>query len=262
MRYDDLFHLDNRVAVVTGGAGLIGTELVRALAEAGAVAVLADTDVNKGARLAEDLSDEGLDAIFHYLDITRERSISSLVRFIDKTYGRLDIWVNSAYPRTGDWGARFEDVKPVSWQKNVEMHMNGYFKCCQQAAEYMKKQKSGSIVNFGSTYGVVGPDFGIYKGTKMTSPAAYSAIKGGVINFTRYLASYYGKYNIRVNALSPGGVYDNQPAPFVKKYIARTPLGRMAAAEDIAGAVIFLASDAARYVTGHNLMVDGGWTII
>lgn len=147
-------------------------------------------------------------------------------------------------------------------EKNIEMHLGGYFICCRKIAEYMKRQKRGSIINFGSTYGMVGPDFNIYKDTKMTMPAAYSLIKGGIINFTKYLASYYGKYSIRVNSISPGGVYDRQPPIFVKKYAAKTLLKRMANKEDMVGAVIYLASDASRYVTGHNLVVDGGWSII
>jgi NAD(P)-dependent dehydrogenase (short-subunit alcohol dehydrogenase family) len=126
----------------------------------------------------------------------------------------------------------------------------------------MKKQKSGSIINLSSIYGFLGPDFYIYKDTAMTMPAAYSVIKGGIINFTRYLASYYGKYKIRINCISPGGVYCKQPRVFVKRYIQNTPLGRMAYKEDIVGAVIYLASDSARYVTGHNLVVDGGLSII
>jgi NAD(P)-dependent dehydrogenase (short-subunit alcohol dehydrogenase family) len=126
----------------------------------------------------------------------------------------------------------------------------------------MKKNRSGSIINFSSKYGFVAPDFSLYKNTKMTMPAAYSAIKGGIVNFSRYLASYYGEYNIRVNCVSPGGVYDNQPEAFVKKYIQKTPLKRMASKEDVVGGVIYLASEAAKYVTGHNLIIDGGWNII
>jgi NAD(P)-dependent dehydrogenase (short-subunit alcohol dehydrogenase family) len=141
------------------------------------------------------------------------------------------------------------------------MHLNGYFLCCQQIAEQMKKQKKGSIINLGSIYGVVGPDFSIYAGSNTTMPAAYAAIKGGIINFTRYLATYYAKDGIRVNAVCPGGIYDNQPAVFVKKYAEKTPMGRMGYPEEIAGPVIFLASESSSYITGHILMVDGGWTV-
>jgi NAD(P)-dependent dehydrogenase (short-subunit alcohol dehydrogenase family) len=124
----------------------------------------------------------------------------------------------------------------------------------------MKLQGGGSIINFASTYGVVAPDFSIYKGTTMTMPVAYSAIKGGVIAFSKYMSSYCAKDNIRVNCVSPGGIFDKQPVGFVEKYIAKTPLGRMGTPEDLVGAVLYLASDASLYVTGHNLIVDGGWT--
>ncbi|HEY0087599.1 MAG TPA: SDR family oxidoreductase, partial [Candidatus Lokiarchaeia archaeon] len=173
---------------------------------------------------------------------------------------KIDIWVNCAYPRTTDWADKFEDIKYESWKKNVDMHLNGYFLCCQKIAQQMKKQRKGSIINFSSIYGVVGPDFSIYDKTTLTMPAAYSAIKGGIITFTKYLASYYAKHGIRVNAICPGGIYNNQPKDFVKKYIEKTPMGRMGKSEDITGSVIFLASDAASYITGHVLMVDGGWT--
>ena len=196
------------------------------------------------------------------MEITKEKSVSDLVNFIAKKFGRIDIWVNNAYPRTKDWGDKFEDIKLSSWKKNIDMHLNGYFICCQKVVEYMKKRKSGTIINMASVYGVVGPDFSIYKGTDMTMPAGYSAIKGAIINFTRYLASYYAKYDIRVNCISPGGVYNKQPSMFVKRYTDKTPLKRMAEKEDIIGAAIYLASDASKYVTGHNLVVDGGFSII
>lgn len=262
MKYDKLFNLEGKIAVVTGGAGLIGRELVKGLAEAGATTIIAEIDKNNGRKAAAQFQKHRLNVIFKYLDITKEKCVSDLIDFIDRKYGRLDAWVNNAYPKTTDWGALFEDILVRSWKKNVDMHLNGYFICCQKVAEYMKKRRYGSIINFGSTYGIVGPDFSIYKGTKMTMPAPYSVIKGGIINFTRYLASYYGKYNIRVNCVSPGGVYDKQPEVFIKQYVAKTPLKRMAESTDITGGVLYLASDASKYVTGHNLVIDGGWSVV
>lgn len=262
MKYDSLFSLKNKVAVVTGGAGLIGKEFVRGLAEAGAVSIIADMDKKKSKGLAEEFSSIGMDVIFKSLDITKEKSVSDLINFIDKKFGRIDIWINNAYPRTSDWGDKFEDVKFSSWKKNIDMHLNGYFICSQKTAEYMKKKRQGVIINMASIYGIMGPDFFIYKGTDMTMPAAYSAIKGGIITFTKYLASYYGKYNIRVNCISPGGVYDKQPGIFVKRYADKVLLKRMAEKEDMVGAAIYLVSDASKYVTGHNLVVDGGWSVV
>jgi len=262
VRYDTIFNLRGRVAVVTGGAGLIGKELVRGLAESGAVVICAELDGKRGKATADRLKKGGLDVDFQRLDITDERSVARLIRSLDKRFGRIDIWVNNAYPKTKNWGTPFEKFPARSWKRNVDMHLNGYFICCQKVAEYMRSKRRGSIINFASTYGIVGPDFSIYKDTEMTVPGPYSAIKGGMVIFTRYLASYYGKYNVRVNSVSPGGVFDGQPRTFVKRYAAKTPLGRMAKGEDIVGGVLYLASDAARYVTGHNLVIDGGWTVI
>lgn len=257
-----IFDLKGKIAVVTGGAGLLGRSMIKAMAESGAKVVLADIDKDSGERSAKKLSGYSLDVVFRHLDIGSKSSVTSLLDFIESEYGRVNIWVNNAYPRTADWGDKFEKISYDSWRKNVDMHLNGYFLCCQKAAERMKKKREGSIINIASIYGILGPDFSVYKGTQMTSPAAYSAIKGGIVNFTRYLASYYGRYNIRVNCISPGGVFDNQPAAFVKRYIKKTPLGRMASPEDVAMAAVYLGSNAAAYITGHNLVIDGGWSAI
>mgnify|MGYP000570870335 FL=1 len=144
--------------------------------------------------------------------------------------------------------------------KNVDLQLNSTFLCCQLVLEIMKKQKSGSIVNMASIYGVVGPDFSIYNGTTMTMPAAYSAIKGGVVNFTRYLACYFGPHSIRINSVSPGGVFNNQESVFVENYVKNVPLRRMALPNDISPAVAFLLSDNSSYLTGQNIIIDGGWT--
>ena len=262
MKYDNLFSLQGKIAVVTGGSGYIGEELVRSLAEFKATVLLADINQKEGEGVANQLTDSGLSVTYRHLDITNQKSVSDLINFMEKKYKRIDIWVNNAYPRTNDWGKKFEEVSLASWKKNIDMHLSGYFICSQKSAEHMKKQRGGSIINLASIYGILAPDFSIYKNTDMTMPAAYSAIKSGIINFTRYLASYYGKYNIRINCVSPGGIYNRQPYSFVKRYTQKTLLKRMGHPEDIAGAVIYLASDAAKYVTGHNLIIDGGLSII
>ncbi|MFW6040848.1 MAG: oxidoreductase [Thermoplasmatota archaeon] len=258
--WPDKFLLDNKTAVVTGGAGLIGEQVVRALAEASANVLIADIDTERGLKLEERLSENGLEVFSKNLDITDEHSIREIIELGEEKYSNIDIWINCAYPRTDDWGEKFENISHSSLKKNVDMHLNGYFLCCQKNAEDMKKKDGGVIINFGYTYGVVAPKFNIYEGTDMTMPATYSAIKGGIINFTRYLATYYAPYDIRVNAICPGGVYDGQDETFVKNYSKNTPLGRMAKPEEIAGPVLFLCSDAASYVTGEVMMVDGGWT--
>ena len=142
------------------------------------------------------------------------------------------------------------------------MHLNGYFLCCQQALNQMKKQKSGSLINIASIYGIVAPDFSIYGEMPQGNSSAYSAIKGSLINLTRYLAAYYGRHNIRVNSISPGGIFDNQKEPFLTNYNNKVPLGRMATPEEISPSVSFLLSDDSTYITGHNLVIDGGWTAI
>ncbi|MFW6065136.1 MAG: oxidoreductase [Candidatus Natronoplasma sp.] len=258
--WPDKFLLEGKTAVVTGGAGLIGEEVVKALAQAKANVMIADVDNENGEELEERLSENDLKVFFKRSDITDEDSIQETIDSAEEKYGGIDIWVNCAYPRTSDWGNKFEKISYESLKKNIDMHLNGYFLCCQKIAEYMKEKEGGVIINFGSTYGVVGPRFDIYKDTEMTMPAPYSAIKGGIINFTRYLATYYAPHKIRVNAICPGGVYDGQDENFVKRYSENTPLGRMAEPEEIAGPVLFLCSDAASYITGEVLMVDGGWT--
>lgn len=258
----NIFDLTDKVCVVTGGAGLIGQAYVRALASFGAIVYLAEIDQNRSDSLADEMKKEGLRVKTISLDITQEFSVSEAIEKVLSVEKKIDVWVNNAYPRTKDWGTIFEKIPFESWQENINNHLNAYCLCCQKVGEVMKKQKSGSIINIGSTYGIMGPDFSIYEGTSMTMPAAYSAIKGGIINFTRYLASYYGADGVRVNSLSPGGIFDHQPEKFVESYCRKTPLKRMGKAEDMAGAIVFLASDASSYVTGHNLVVDGGWTII
>ncbi len=256
----DIFDLTGKIAVVTGGAGLIGRQAVSALRAHGAKVYIAELDLDRARAVIESPGFSGVESVS--LDITSEESIAVMAREVIAREGRIDILMNNAYPRTPDWGALFEDIKPESWRANVDMHMNGYFLCCQIVGEEMRKRKRGCIINMGSIYGIVGPDFSLYKGTTLTNAAAYSAIKGGIINFTRYLASYYGPHGVRVNCLSPGGIQDGQSEAFLKNYAERCPMGRMGNAGELAGSIVFLASDAASYITGHNLVVDGGWTAI
>lgn len=255
----DRFDLDDTTAVVTGGAGLIGEAVSRGLADHGATVVVADLDGSGGAALAADLGDR---ARFVPTDVTDEADVTALVETVADDFGSLDALVNAAYPRNENYGRPYEEVTLDDWTENVTLHLGSYFYAAQQAALVMADQPSGgSVVNFGSIYGVEAPDFTVYDGTGLTSPVEYSAIKGGILNLTRYMASYLGERGVRVNAVSPGGVFDGQDETFVEQYEARTPMGRMADPEDVVGPVVFLVSDAASYVTGQNLVVDGGWTI-
>jgi len=244
-------NLSGKIIVVTGGSGLIGKALINHISECGGRAINAEITV--GSNLADNLL---------HIDVTDEFSVQKAITAVLDLHGRIDGWVNNAYPRTQDWGKHFEDIPVASWQKNVDLQLNSVFICCQQILATMKNQGFGSVVNISSIYGTVGPDFNVYNGTQMTMPAAYSAIKGGVVNFSRYLASYFGPHGLRINCVSPGGIFDNQNETFVDQYEQKVPLRRMGNPEDIAPAVSFLLSDDASYITGHNLMVDGGWTAI
>jgi NAD(P)-dependent dehydrogenase (short-subunit alcohol dehydrogenase family) len=254
-----MFELDDSVALVTGGGGLIGQQVTRALAEQGATVVLADLSGSDAEAVAERIGDR---ATYVPADVTNESSVVELVEGVVADYGRIDVLVNCAYPRNENYGRQYEDVTYEDWCENVVSHLGSYYLVSNAVSAVMADQSSGgSIVNLGSIYGVQAPDFSLYDGLDMTSPVEYAAIKGGVITLSEYLASYLGPDGIRVNVVSPGGVFDDHDPEFVERYERRTVLGRMADPEDVAGAVVYLASDAAAYVTGHNLVVDGGWTI-
>ena len=243
--------LSGKVIVVTGGSGLIGRAIISDLLQNGATVFNADIT-------EENISEEN----YIYCNVTDKVSVENAIALVLNKFDKIDGWINNAYPRTSDWGARFENITVESWKTNVDLQMNSIFICCQAVLEVMKKQKSGSIVNVSSIYGIVGPDFTLYDGTGMTMPAAYSAIKGGIVNFTRYLASYFGHLNVRINCVSPGGIFDNQNETFVFNYERKVPMKRMGIPEDISPAISFLMSNGSAYITGQNIIIDGGWTSI
>lgn len=248
------------MALVTAGAGpLFGRSIATALAEAGATVVTASRSLARNEAFAAELAAGGRSACGLAYDQEDLDSIDALHAEIQRRFGRLDILVNSALAREGHVG-RFEDQAPATWRHAAQGDFAGLFRQCQLAVDAMRRQGRGSIINVASIYGVVANDPSLYAGTDMVQPPSYNFVKGGMINFTRYLASYYGKEGIRANAISPGGFQDRQPAAFVERYAERVPLGRMMGHDDLQGAVVFLASDASAYVTGTNLMVDGGWT--
>ena len=255
MNTNELFRLDGRIALVTGGAGIYGTHITRALAEVGATVVVASRNLEQCEAVAGQMSGEGLKVFARHLDLGSAASIRELRDGIVADLGKLDILFNNAVARSGgDPSTVTED----DWVKAMTINSTGFFLACKIFGEQMIKQRSGVIVNIASIYGVVN----IYEGTDLTSPANYAFAKGGMVNFTRYAASYYGRFGVRVNCISPGGFQTDQPQAFIENYSKQTPLGRMAADDDIKGAAVFLASDASAYITGHNLMVDGGWTAI
>ncbi len=246
--------LKDKVIIVAGANGLIGREIVRELQEHDATVV--SVDISFETKAGEKFS------TFH-LDLGDNTSIEALVAFTLENHKKIDGLINAAYPRTKDWGKyRFEDTPFSHWKDNVELQLNSVFYLDQQILKVMERQGFGSVVNFGSIYGIVGNDFTIYEDYGGTSPAEYCAVKGGIINFTRYLASYFGKYNVRVNCVCPGGIWDHQREEFVKNYNHRCPMKRMGNPDDIAPLCLFLVSDGAKYITGQIIAADGGWTAI
>lgn len=243
--------LENKIILVTGGSGLLGRSFIEDINKKGGIAI--NLDINN----INDIDNNTLN-----LDVTCDKSIEESLELIMNKYSRIDGLVNNAYPRTLDWGNKFEDIKTKSFSDNVDMQLSRIFAISKPVLDIMKKQKSGSLVHIASIYGIVGNDFSVYENTELTSPAAYSAIKGGLINFSRYLASYFGKYNLRSNCVSPGGVFNNQNKTFVGQYSQKVPLKRMANPSDIAPTVSFLLSSESNYITGQNIAVDGGWTAI
>ncbi len=252
----DLFDLSGRVALVTGGAGLLGSEYCRGLAECGASAVAADVNARveaprvHGAGSIEECA----------ADVSDRESVRALVADIVQRYGRLDILVNNAATKSPNFFAPFEEFPLEDWQRVMDVNLTGMFLCAQAVGPRMLAQGRGAIVNVCSIYGLVGPDQRVYGGSSINTPAIYSVTKAGVLGLTRYLAAYWGGRGIRVNSLSPGGVQTDQDKAFVANYSRRTPMGRMARRDEMTAAVLYLVSDASSYVNGHNLVVDGGWT--
>lgn len=243
--------LKDKVIIITGGNGLLGKAIITRLESEGAFCI--NFEINHETN--NDLSKV-------YCDITNTNSIDEGLDMVLKKYNKIDGLVNNAYPRTKDWGTKFEEIVYDSWKQNIDWQLNSYFYISQKVATQMSKQKFGSIVNMASIYGVLGADFTVYEGTSMTMPAAYSAIKGALINFTRYVASYFGPQQVRVNSVSPGGIFDNQNEIFIENYCKKVPMRRLGIPEDISPAVAFLLSDDSKYITGQNIIVDGGWTSI
>lgn len=243
-------NLSNNNIIVTGSEGLLGKAIIACITQ------------NGGNAICIDIADSSTNENYFTCNVTDEAEVNSVFDTIINKYEKIDGLVNCAYPRTGDWGKYFDNESLESWNKNIELQTSNVFLTIKKLAPHFVKNKNGSVVNIASIYGVVGNNFSLYENTTITSPSAYTLIKGGIINFTKYLASFYGKHNIRFNCVSPGGIYNNQNEQFVKNYNAMVPLKRMGSPADIAPSVIFLLSPASAYITGHNLIVDGGWTII
>lgn len=264
--------LSGAVAVVTGAVGLLGTHHCVALARAGAHVVVTDLDASACATAAARLSrTEGTDAYAHAADVRRPDSVRLLRDAVLARFGRIDVLVNNAAlndkvenPAAPTEALRFEHYPLDLWERSFAVNVTGTFLCCQILGSEMARRGRGSIVNVASTYALVGPDQSLYRrldGTQaFYKSAAYPATKGAVVALTRYLAAYWGRAGVRVNVLCPGGVENGQEAEFVARYAERTPLGRMASPSDYEAAIVFLAGEGSRYMTGGTLVVDGGFT--
>ena len=268
-----MFDLKDKVAVVFGGGGYLGRHFCKALLSSGAVVYSCDMKSAIDGALKKKYAKK-----YNCLEVdaTCKKDLSEIKKYILARSKKVDVLVNSTTMKGKDFYLPFEKVSLEGWNTGLKGDLTIPFLTSQAFIPVMKKQQSGSIINIASIYGIVGNDQRIYEGSNLRdvyskssitvrrifSHGVYNAAKGGVISFTRYLAAYYGKYNVRVNCITPGGIYHKgENKSFVKKYSARTPLGRKANPDEINGAVIFLASDASSYVTGHNLVVDGGYTI-
>lgn len=262
------FSFQDKIVIVTGGAGILGKVFAQGFLEFGGKVVLLDLNHQTLEETKNSLAKdpEVSERILTFpCDLKEKQEVEGVFGKIISHWGKIDVLVNGAAAKSDNFFEAIEDYYLEDWHSVIESNLTSMFLCSQNALKVMQQQKSGSIINIGSIYGVVGPDSRIYEGSEymgkaINTPVTYAVTKGAVASFTRYLAVTQAEYGIRANAVSPGGVFSGQNDTFVEKYSSRTPMGRMADREEIANAVVFLASDAASYITGQNLIVDGGWT--
>ena len=271
IKYMSKFKLNGKIACVVGGMGLIGREVSIAYAMAGAKTFVFDVNMTEGKKFEKKMREKGYDLTFSFFDCVDMENLDEQFAVITNRLKRLDIFINCSYPRTKDWSkSSFKDITLNSFRENIDIHLNSYSWLAKLAAEAMVSNgNGGSIIQLASIYGVVGQDLTVYEGTDMHENMTYAVIKGGVTNLTRLMASYYGIYSIRVNTICAGGLVghvagqsDIQDPMFVENYSKKVPLKRLGNPDEIASVSLFLASDAASYITGSTVMVDGGWTAI
>jgi len=263
MIIQDLMNLNGRRALITGANGALGSVMAETLAELGADLILVDRPGTNFAVMAKGIKERWGVKIWEYqCDLEHDQQRIELLELIQKDHAFINILINNAaFVGTSElkgWGTIFENQTVETWRRALEVNLTAPFHLCQGLTPLLKNSEGANIINIGSIYGECGPDWRIYEGTSMANPAAYGASKAGLTQLTRWLSTTLAP-DIRVNAISPGGIFRNQPGVFVKRYEARTPLARMATEEDFCGAIAYLASDLSSYVTGQNLAVDGGW---
>jgi NAD(P)-dependent dehydrogenase (short-subunit alcohol dehydrogenase family) len=260
----ELMNLKGRVACITGGAGHIGSAMADALAEVGCSIVVVDCDAERTSAAATRLHQTfQADTLPIIADLASEDQLRSIPEKIAKRFGRLDILIHSAaFVGTSSlegWAVPFVDQRADAWRRALEVNLTAVFLLTQACTQALRASGHGTVINVGSIHGMAGPDMRLYEGTSLGNPAAYAASKGGLIQLTRWLATTLAP-QVRVNTITPGGVWREHSDPFHSRYASRTPMARMAVEEDFKGAALYLASDLSLYVTGHNLVVDGGWT--
>lgn len=255
--------LKNKVVIVTGGAGLLGKVFIKAIVEQKGIAIIADINKDLGKKtkkiLRKELNTKNID--FIKLDITSKKSINDMIEKTSKKYGKIDALVNNAYPMNKNYGRNFFDVEYKDFVENLGLNLGGYFLTSQQISKYFIKQGYGNIINISSIYGVIAPKFEIYKNTKMTMPVEYAAIKSGLIHLTKYMCKYLKGSNIKVNSISPGGIFDNQDKEFLKNYNNLCINKGMLDPDDLKGSLVFLLSDLSSFINGQNIIVDDGFTL-
>lgn len=255
--------LEDKVIIITGGAGLLGKSFIKGVAENNGIGIVADIDNDLGQSAVNIIHDEYPNARvdFFPVDITKKNAVNSMIDQVGAKYGRIDALVNNAYPRNKNYGRRFEDVSYEDFCENVALHLGGYFLTAQQIAKYFKDIGGGTIINIASIYGIMAPRFKIYHKTSITMPVEYAAVKSAIIQLTRYIARYYQGSGIRINSISPGGVLDNQPEPFLNSYNSHCLNKGMLNENDIVGTLLFLLSDASKFINGQNIIIDDGFSL-
>jgi len=260
----ELMDLSGRIALITGGAGCIGTAMAEALAELGATIVILDVDIEKIEILTERMVQEyDVKAYGLCIDLEDSDAVKAVPNRLEQFGGKLDILINNAAfagtSKLEGWVVPFEKQSVETWRRALEVNLTAGFELTQACVGLLRESSHASVINVASIYGVLGPDMSLYDETEMGNPAAYAASKGGLIQLTRWLATTLAP-DIRVNAISPGGLERGQPDVFQKRYVERTPMRRMGVEEDFKGVTTFLATDLSAYMTGQNLLVDGGWS--